>query len=187
MRPDAAYCRKSFSYERDHSLTTFEAARMRIMDASSFNPYLPPTAPLVDPAVERSGVLAQRGRRVSAYILDWLIVAGAVGLPTALLSSAQAEVVLWVVGAIWLVITSYLLKVRGQTIGKLVLGIHIVRYSGQRAGLFRLLVLRTLFGQGIYLIPQFGLLILLIDVLLLLSTSRRTIHDRIADTIVVNA
>ena len=160
---------------------------MRVYQAPTYDPYLPPTAPLQDPAVERSGVLAQRGRRVSAYILDCLIIYGAIALPSVLLNPSQAEVLIAVVGTLWLATTSYLLKVRGQTIGKLALGIRIVRLSGARAGLLRLLIFRTIIGHGIYLIPQVGLVILLIDMLLLLSTPRRTIHDRIADTIVVNS
>jgi len=76
-----------------------------------------------------------------------------------------------------------LLRRDGQTIGKRVFKIKIVRSDGTPAGMSRILFLRYLLIP-ILTIPT-GLVLALVDVLLISSKSRQCLHDMIADTIVV--
>jgi hypothetical protein len=87
---------------------------------------------------------------------------------------------------IWCVITAWLLATCGQSIGKRLVGIKIVRTDGSRASFARIFLLRNLVSTLPGLLPYFGLLyILLLDPLFIFQDSRRCLHDMIADTIVV--
>ena len=68
-----------------------------------------------------------------------------------------------------LVAQIYLLVARGQTVGKLILGMRILRPDGSRVGA----------------IPVVGGLFQLINPLMIFRESRRCWHDDIADTIVI--
>lgn len=82
----------------------------------------------------------------------------------------------------------WLLAARGQSIGKLVLGLRIVRTDTDEApGFVRGVVVRGVLPYLVYGIPKIGLLVLAIDALLLLRPDRRTLHDIVADTEVVRA
>lgn len=72
---------------------------------------------------------------------------------------------------------------QGQTLGKHWLGLRIVRRDGSEAGLLRL-VLRTAMA-GLFVIPWFGPLLMLLDALGSFGTSRRGWRDRLTDTLVV--
>ncbi len=74
----------------------------------------------------------------------------------------------------------WMLAVRGQTLGKMALGIKVVRPNGGdiRAGQAWVRVLSTLALAEIFLGP--------IDDLLIFSRRHRTLHDRLAGTVVVN-
>ncbi len=86
-----------------------------------------------------------------------------------------------------LVITNIiLLTVRGQTLGKLLLGIQIVRFSDDsRAGFLKAVLLRSLLFVLIGFLPHIGPFLLIADVLLIFRADRRCLHDFIADTRVV--
>lgn len=81
-----------------------------------------------------------------------------------------------------------LLTVRGQTFGKLMLRVQIVRVpDGARAGFVRAVLLRTvLFPVMAFLMYLHPLaqLMLLLDVLLIFRKDRRCLHDFVADTCV---
>jgi uncharacterized RDD family membrane protein YckC len=84
-------------------------------------------------------------------------------------------------------VTIWLVKRNGQTIGKKLLGIKVVRSNGARASLGRIFWLRN-FVNGIPAsIPLIGMLYTLVDHLLIFGEPRQCLHDKIADTIVVNA
>lgn len=76
----------------------------------------------------------------------------------------------------------YLLGTRGQSLGKLAMGIRIVSKDGTPAGLFALVFLRIIVPQ---FIAAFCGLFSLIDALSIFSADSRCIHDVIASTIVV--
>jgi uncharacterized RDD family membrane protein YckC len=87
--------------------------------------------------------------------------------------------------ATFLLLHGWLLAARGQTLGKWLLGIRIVRGHGEPATFGRLLGLRyaPLFAIGA--VPMVGQLFGLADALFIFAADRRCLHDRIADTIVI--
>jgi uncharacterized RDD family membrane protein YckC len=81
-----------------------------------------------------------------------------------------------------------LLYRNGQTIGKYLLAIKIVKVDGSRAGLARIIFLRTVLFSFVSLIPFIGQIIYyLIDPLFIFHSSRRCLHDLVAGTIVIKA
>ena len=163
------------------------------------NPYAPPAAHVEDIDVRHEHSLAGRGRRFCAAVVDGLIGIGiawaiwSMSPVAALVSSGawpvwNALVVQLAVGlGAFALIHGWLLAQRGQTIGKLLLGLRILRSNGERASLARLLGLRYFLGGAIQAVPVVGALYVLVDSLLIFRESRQCLHDNIADTIVVNA
>ena len=87
---------------------------------------------------------------------------------------------------IFLALHGYLLATRGQTIGKMIVGVRIVDYgTGQSVSFRKLIGLRYLPTWIITMIPYFGMLFTLVDALAIFTSERRCIHDLIAGTKVV--
>ncbi len=89
-----------------------------------------------------------------------------------------------------LIVNVVLLTLRGQTIGKLCLGIQVVRFpEGTRAGFIKALLLRSIlffilvFTSLIYF-GGIGLALLMADSLMIFRKDRRCLHDLVADTLV---
>ena len=171
------------------------------------NRFAPPKALLVEPGSLAEGpVLAGRGQRLVAAILDGLIVSliiwplffvfGNMSLvaPADPASPAQmfsnmgrmfgAMIPGYLVAG---VVQAWSLHAFGGTLGKKLMGLRIVRADGSRAGWVRLFFARG----GVCIVPGFipllGGLYLLIDMLMIFRDSRQCLHDNIADTIVVTA
>ncbi|NUZ05422.1 RDD family protein [Piscinibacter koreensis] len=162
------------------------------------NRFAPPTVHVEDVAASTSA-LASRGGRLAAVIIDAVIQGIAVAVLSfvtplspfrppadgALVGFMLTNLVLGLV--LFLLLHGYLLATQGQTIGKKLLGIRIVRSDGSAATFGRLVGLRILPVNLIVLVPYIGMLIVLIDSLLIFRESRKCLHDNIADTIVVKA
>ena len=86
-----------------------------------------------------------------------------------------------------LIVTAFLVHRNGQTIGKKMLAIKVVRKDGSRATLARIFGLRYLLNALFRFIPLIGPLYGLLDVLFIFSQAKRCCHDYLADTIVVEA
>jgi uncharacterized RDD family membrane protein YckC len=71
----------------------------------------------------------------------------------------------------------------GQTMGKRLLEMRVVRSDGSQAPLRRIFWLRNVVNALLGIIPLYSI----IDVLLIFGVRRQCIHDSIADTIVVRA
>lgn len=82
---------------------------------------------------------------------------------------------------------TYLVATTGQSIGKRLVDTRILRSDGSPAGFVHGVLLRSWLMSVITSIPMIGGLIGLLDALLVFGVDRRTLHDRIADTIVVEA
>jgi len=81
-----------------------------------------------------------------------------------------------------------LLTLRGQSIGKWLLGLRIVRtQSGARAGFLRAVMLRSFLFFTASLFGPIGLSILLVDALMIFRKDRRCLHDWVADTEVIRS
>jgi uncharacterized RDD family membrane protein YckC len=85
--------------------------------------------------------------------------------------------------AIWCAITYVLVQRNGQTIAKKLLNIKVVRSDGTKASVARIFWLRNIVNALLGIIPFYGL----VDPLFIFGERRQCLHDKIADTIVVNA
>jgi uncharacterized RDD family membrane protein YckC len=157
------------------------------------------------------GGLAERGARLLAASIDELILL-AIGLPmvfgalpaliamvsggtdpelidtSAVLRAMVAGpgTIITVIALIgWCVMTAWLVATNGQSIGKRLVGIKVVRSDGSRASFARIFFLRNVVNALPNLLPYVGWLYQLVDPLLIYQDSRQCLHDRIADTIVV--
>lgn len=114
------------------------------------------------------------------------------GIPLNELTTAQLEESVAGVGVMMAgmlipaVVQMVLLTIRGQTLGKLMVGIRIVRFQDEgRAGFVKAVVLRSLVPGLIGGIPYIGIPFTLVDALFIFRADRRCLHDHIADTKVV--
>ena len=156
------------------------------------------------------GGLAERGARLLAASIDELLllalflpmVFGAVPTIVAMISGGTdpemmdtSQVLSAMIGGpgtiatvvaliAWCVITAWLVAANGQSIGKRLVGIKVVRTDGARASFARIFLLRNVVNALPNLLP-YGWLYQLVDPLLIYQDSRQCLHDRIADTIVV--
>ncbi|HEY9065165.1 MAG TPA: RDD family protein [Burkholderiaceae bacterium] len=162
------------------------------------NRYAPPTAAVADVTAGTQPELGGRGMRLVAVIIDGLIQGAIYWVLTLVMfksldpRSGQVGVGLiagqLVLGfVLFVLVQGYLLHTEGQTIGKKLLGLRIVRSNGERASLGRLFGLRYLVGWILVMIPFLGMIYALVDCLLIFRDSRQCLHDNIADTIVVKA
>ena len=166
---------------------------------STSNPYAPPRGDGRDLLPEEQE-LASRGMRLLAWFLDGVIVGLMVWVPALIVAAATGvfsrpsdqfdssllilPLSLCAVGFIaWAWITLLLVARYGQTIAKRLLEIRVVRSNGSEASLGRIFWLRNVVNVLLSVIPLYGL----IDLLFIFGERRQTIHDLIADTIVVKA
>ena len=167
---------------------------------SDENRFAPPVAHVEDVVASGPGTLAGRGIRLGAALIDVAVAAVVFGLlawltPINLFQPPDPQVGFMMplvknvaLGFVFfLVVHGYLLATRGQTVGKAILKIRIVRSDGSRASFGRLVGLRYLLNSALTMIPIAGTLYGLVDVLFIFRQARRCLHDLIADTIVVTA
>jgi uncharacterized RDD family membrane protein YckC len=168
---------------------------------SATNPYTPPTSELTH--IDNGGkpVLASLERRLFAAIIDMLIILAVTVVPLIYyfggwqkyIQNVSEESFLFTTTmlalgfAVYLLIHGRLLANNGQTVGKKLLKIKIVRSDGTVADFQRIVVRRLLPTYLIQLVPAVGGLLALLDVLFIFRASRQCLHDQIADTIVINA
>jgi uncharacterized RDD family membrane protein YckC len=167
-------------------------------DNQAMNPYAAPQTIDLE-AIPQELPLASRWARLGAVLIDG-IVHVVVILPLLILAFGGWSSYLAKAGTIGVVMTAllqlgsfivfllihgYLIKTRGQTIGKLALGIKMVRNDESPADFQRLALMRYLPQYAVTAIPLAGGLLYVIDVLFIFRKSKRCLHDDIADTIVV--
>lgn len=158
--------------------------------------YAPPTSPVADLAPPSEGLqLATRSRRFWAVIIDAVIQGLALGLvavATPYNPFESSDPGWWsvnlasaLIGAIaFALLHGYLLLRHGQTIGKYLLKIRIVRPSGEAVSAARLC---ARYGPGFATggVVALSIAYSLVDSLLIFRASRRCLHDVIADTVVI--
>ena len=168
------------------------------------NPYAAPAAVVDDVRVgdvlDLESRKSSRGKRLGAALLDGLInlvwiVPIFWGFMLGVKSKHGFEMsafigILFTVGTLLLlamfVVNCVLIHRHGQTIGKRILDMSMVRSNGDRMGLVRYIFLRVLPVGLLGAIPFVGRLAGLVDVLLIFGAERRCLHDLIADTIVID-
>ena len=161
------------------------------------NPYSPPKSELSEltaPGLERLELANRRDRFVAAFV-DGMVYffTAPVALYPGLLPIPHTSghivrdfpimVTIFVILNIVLHIPFLLLN--GQTIGKKLVGIKMIRSDGTKLSLGRWLALRTLPVWALMFIPQFGWPLLIIDQLTIFRADLKCLHDLAADTIVV--
>jgi len=100
-----------------------------------------------------------------------------IGDPTVLTTSMLIFIVM--------IVNVVMLGLRGQSIGKMLIGIHIVRaQDGSRAGFLKAVLLRWFLFSLIESIRFIGPALMLGNVLLIFRKDRRCLHDLVADTLV---
>jgi uncharacterized RDD family membrane protein YckC len=171
------------------------------------NQYAPPKSAVADVADQGATELASRVSRLVAVMVDSIIgfsgfvPAYAVNFQTLAQQYRGNPVGVWValartggwfylgvlVALIVLAIDLVLLSRNGQTIGKKLMGIKVVRVDGSPVTLFRVFFLRYVCNTFLTLIPVAGSLYSLVDCLMIFGEKRRMAHDYIADTIVIKA
>ena len=166
---------------------------------SASNPYAPPKGAVRDIRGEEQE-LAGRLVRLLAAVLDGIIAGMMIYVPAVIVMAATGAfeqpsnefdaslmtlpIALGVIGAIaWAWITILLVARYGQTMGKRLLEIRVVRSDGSQASLGRIFWLRNVVNGLLGIIPLYSL----IDPLFIFGQRRQCIHDLIADTIVVKA
>ncbi|CAN5218714.1 RDD family protein [soil metagenome] len=151
------------------------------------NPYRPEKEKIVDFAPER--LRAPFFLRCAAMAIDymiliifpvaWLLISKMVSESASGISIAG---ITWIVGIFLTLLNLVVLPLwRGQTVGKMVTGLTILKMDGTRAGIPALL-LRNIHGYVITVLT-FGLGFFIAAV----NKSGRALHDLIAGTIVVRA
>lgn len=165
------------------------------------------------------GELAGRGARLGARVIDWVIAFIGILPGAALLGNEFVKIIMaaaqgqqpnieeldlerlgvggLVFGAGWLivlVIQVILLSVRGQSIGKMIVGLRIVRIAdGTQAGFLNAWLMRealiTVIGVFLAFIPFLGAILQpgfhLTDWCMIFREDQRCVHDLIAGTQVV--
>jgi uncharacterized RDD family membrane protein YckC len=160
----------------------------------------PDLAPAVLPAtalalLRRGGYneeeLAHPWRRVFGAIFDTALISFPVSLLLiGLRQNVVPEEVMIGVGLLGLLLVVYyqvyLLAANGQTLGKRILAMRIVRVEdATNPGFVRAVLLRTCLPALVYAIPLLGTVLLVISLFCLFGRTRRTLHDRLAGTVVL--
>lgn len=164
------------------------------------NPYAAPAAQVVAAPVDHDDGLepADRGRRLLAYLIDCGIYFAAM-LPAVIgalrfkpergIGALGGSLILFSLVCIVALFVYWcvLMHRDGQSIGKRVMGMRIVRTDGSRASLRRMLVLRYFVPGLVGAIPYVGWAFSLANPLWIFGEERRCLHDLFCDTMVVNA
>jgi uncharacterized RDD family membrane protein YckC len=164
------------------------------------NPYAAPMA-RVDEYAPQELVLADRGTRLLAAIVDGLILGGIVILIAVLVPAVTstrngapnetAAALIGIIGGLAflavLIVNMVMLHRHGQTIAKRMFNIKILRADGTPCSLVRVIFARWLPVTLLGAIPLIGWIFSLLDPLLIFRTDQRCLHDLIAETIVVKA
>lgn len=139
--------------------------------------------------------LAGRLDRLWAKIIDNLIFAVAGIIAAILIPGLQdSNLLLPVMGLLlaglllFFAYQIWLLTTRGQTLGKKLMGLRIVKTADMSNGGFVTnVLLRAFVSAAVTLVPIFGTLFALGDPLFIFRDDRRCLHDHIAGTCVIKA
>jgi uncharacterized RDD family membrane protein YckC len=175
------------------------------MKEEGTNVYAPTEMHVDDVGPDETHVLASRESRLGASLIDifilmvpmFLLSFAIMGSWTGFATGAKGgdegkemlvTVVVAVSGiALYALINWRLLERAGQTVGKRLLGIRIVRSDGSAAGARHIVLRRYTPYSLLGAIPLLGPFISLLNVCFIFRESRKCLHDEVADTIVVKA
>lgn len=195
--PKCGYTRDPESEECPACGVVFSRFRPREI-REDFNPYAPPSAAVGQPLLVSEALeLADRAARLGARIVDAILIVVAVfvaAVPLAIAGKSGSDAaagfaLLWMPVALLGLLSWNLVWLHryGQTPGKRLVNVRIVRSNGERVSLGRIIGLRWLVPAVLGSIPYLGVVFALVNILFIFRDDRRCIHDHLADTIVVTA
>ena len=157
-------------------------------NGGAFNPYAPPTeaadVPFRPEREPGQAELSPRGKRLLGAIIDSLL--GGLVLGMAFVTESDSlELTGWIVGGVVALIQTVLIATSGQSIAKKMLGMRIIRMNGAPVDFMSGVLLRSWLPTAIGIIPWVGNLFGIADAIFIFNEDHRCIHDRIADTQVV--
>ncbi len=171
--------------------------RSAAASAVDLNPYAAPTrsGPAQEAPFGESFVLASRHSRLFARIVDNLLFlalavaayyasgAGeARGIPRSILTPALFACVFGQFVLQW-----WLIATTGQSLGKRLLGIKVVRADGSAVGFAHGVVFREWVPIALSFVPFAGSFVAFVDAVAIFGQRRRCLHDRYARTDVIVA
>jgi uncharacterized RDD family membrane protein YckC len=138
----------------------------------------------------RRTVLAGRGTRLGAAFLDSLIFLLCLLPGSIIIFESESDmakgfgIAFVLIGFLGLIIMQMLFLIqRGQSLGKMILGIKIVTVSDEAIpGFIKVILLRGMVPSLLCGIPYAGIAFWLADILCIFRDDRRCIHDLIAET-----
>ena len=151
-----------------------------------------------DSGVVSESQLAGRGARLVAVLIDGLFAGilaaiifgiGGAGAMAGAEEGAEPNFAILSIGGIimlaYVIWQLWMLATKGQTIGKKLMNLRIVKTdTGRNGGFVPNVLLRAIVGQGLLgVIPLYGL----VDALFIFRDDRRCIHDMVAGTTVVRS
>jgi uncharacterized RDD family membrane protein YckC len=156
----------------------------------------PPPPPPPAPNAATVLPLASRGSRLGAVLLDGVLSVASI-IPGGIVCAVSGGrggvlalgILLIVAAVVGLAVVNLLLLSRaGQTLGKRIVGVRIVKFADDsNPGLVKVWLLRSFVPGLISAIPYLGWLFGIIDACFIFREDRRCIHDLIAETKVVVA
>lgn len=158
------------------------------------SPYAPPqsdVAPEAPTVPNAAQVLATRSIRLAGALLDALIYLAAMlpGFVLVLLFPERAvlssQVLLLGMGIV-AVANIMLVATQGQSLGKRVLKIRIVKLDGSPCGFVNGVLLRSWLMAILGLVPVIGVFVSLFDPFFIFGEERRCLHDYLAGTKVIS-
>ncbi|MFD2670613.1 RDD family protein [Marinicrinis sediminis] len=131
-------------------------------------------------------LLSSKSRRLLAHLLDAAFYIVSFFLIVMIGSRWSEELFLTVIISwvlMFVIVQIYLSSTRGQTIGKLCLGIQVVsQYDDDKIGFYRVVFLRVIVAQVLLgYVPFYAI----INILMIFGEDQRCLHDRIAKTDVI--
>lgn len=139
--------------------------------------------------------LASPAARLAGAFVDWvffivcslpgLLITGFVDKFDAQLADVLGSMSMFVCMLGGQILQWYLISTRGQSLGKLLLGIRIVTVSGSAPGfIYGVLLRQWVFGVIVPCYPLAGI-VMIVDALMVFSERRQCLHDLVASTYVV--
>jgi tetratricopeptide (TPR) repeat protein len=135
--------------------------------------------------------LANPSKRLFAFMIDFFLCFIFVLIPLSLgeatdtvsLSQNVSVIAFYFLLAAFLAAQALLLSIKGQTLGKMIMKIRVVKIStGENGGFVTNVLLRFAFNTILRCFPIYGLL----DVSMIFGPDNRCMHDHIAGTVVVD-
>jgi uncharacterized RDD family membrane protein YckC len=157
------------------------------------NPYAPPAVASTDtlaPLEQETKRPAERGARLVACVVDWVLYVLAALPGVALIDTPKTETIGWIAsfgGAAAMAAYQWnLVATRGQSPGKRLMKIRVVMLDGSPVT-FGSGVATRIWGMAmIGAIPLVGGILRIVDPLMIFGAERRCLHDRLAGTKVID-